>query len=91
MHKRKEFTGVVLSSKMQKTCIVKVMRVAKHPKYKRIIRKFNKFKVHDEKSLAKAGDLVCIQEARPLSKDKYFRLKAVLKPAAQTAVLKEGI
>lgn len=79
MGKRKEFKGIVISDKMQKTIIVRIMHLKKHPKYGRIIRKYNKFKVHDEKNIAKIGDIVRIQETRPLSKDKRFRLIEVIK------------
>lgn len=81
MGKRKEFTGTVISDKMQKTIIVRITRMAKHPKYKRIIKRYSKFKVHDEKNIAKVGDMVWIQETRPLSKDKRFRIIEVLKKA----------
>lgn len=81
MGKRKEYTGRVISDKMRKTVMVKVGRLAKHPKYSRIIRKYNKFKVHDEKGEAKVDDLVRIEECRPISKDKHFRLIEVVKKA----------
>jgi small subunit ribosomal protein S17 len=79
MHKRREFIGEVVSDKMAKTIVVRVMRMAKHPKYGRIIRKYNKFKAHDEKGIAKSGDTVRIAETRPLSRDKRFRLIGVVK------------
>ena len=91
MGKRKEFVGIVTSDKMQKTVIVRTARLAKHPKYKRIIRRFNKFKAHDEKGVAKLGDVVRIQETRPLSKDKRFRLIEVIKRAATCADIKEDL
>ncbi|MBI4972538.1 MAG: 30S ribosomal protein S17 [Candidatus Omnitrophica bacterium] len=92
MGRRKEFIGTVISDRMQKTIIVKISFSAKHPKYGRIIRKFNKFKVHDEKNLAKIGDTVKIEETRPLSKDKRFRLLAVIKKAAAAHLeLKEEV
>lgn len=78
MGKRKEFIGTVISDRMQKTRIVKVMRLSKHPKYGRIIKKYNKFKVHDEKNVSGIGDSVLIRETRPLSKDKRFRLVKVM-------------
>jgi small subunit ribosomal protein S17 len=78
MGKRKEFIGTVISDKMAKTVIVRIMRLAKHSKYGRIIKRYNKFKVHDEKNTAKIGDIVRIQETRPMSKDKRFRLIEVL-------------
>lgn len=86
MGNRKEFQGVVHSDKMQKTIIVRVMRMSKHPKYKRIIKGFNKFKVHDEKNEAKLGDLVRIQETRPLSKDKRFKLIGIVKKSASAHI-----
>lgn len=81
MGKRKEFIGTVVSDKMQKTIIVKIMQIIKHPKYGRNIKQDNKFKVHDEKRIAKAGDTVKIEETRPLSKEKHFRLIEVIKKA----------
>lgn len=79
MGKRKEFIGVVISDKMHKTIIVRIMQMKRHAKYGRIIKKYTKFKVHDEKNTAKVGDTVRIQETRPLSKDKRFRLVEVIK------------
>ena len=81
MGKRKEFIGVVVSDKMQKTVVVKVARISKHSKYSRIMRTFNKFKSHDEKGIAKIGDTVRIEETRPISKDKRFRVLEVVKKA----------
>lgn len=89
MGKRKEFTGTVISDKMQKTIIVRVTRMSKHPKYGRIIKKYNKFKVHDEKNTAKIGDIVRIEETRPLSKDKRFRLIEILKKGHISVEIKE--
>ncbi len=92
MGKRKEFTGTVISDKMQKTVIVRIMRLSKHPKYGRIVKRYNKFKAHDEKNIAKLGDTVRIVETRPLSKDKRFRVVSVLKKAkAPHLDLKEEI
>ncbi len=81
MGKRKQYIGAVISDKMQKTIVVRISRMAKHPKYGRIVKKYNKFKVHDEKGIAKLDDLVRIEETRPLSKDKHFRLVEVIKKA----------
>jgi small subunit ribosomal protein S17 len=79
MGKRKEFIGTVISDKMRKTIIVRTTRISKHPKYGRMIKRYNKFKAHDEKNTAKIGDTVRIQESRPLSKDKRFRLVEIIK------------
>lgn len=84
--KRKERIGIVVSDKMNKTIIVRVSRTTRHPQYNRVIKRFNKFKVHDEKNIAKVGDLVKIQECRPLSKDKYFKLIAVIKKAEEVKI-----
>lgn len=79
MGKRKEFVGTVISDKMQKTIVVRIKRLAKHPKYGRIVRRYAKFKVHDEKRQGHTGDTVRIQETRPLSREKHFRLLEVIK------------
>ena len=81
MHKRKIFTGTVISDKMQKTVIVRIVILSKHPKYGRIQKRYNKFKAHDEKAIAKAGDIVRIEETRPLSKDKHFRVTEIIRKA----------
>jgi len=81
MGKRKEFTGTVVSDKMQKTIVVRVKQMSKHPKYGRVERSYNKFKAHDESGVAKLGDTVRIEETRPLSKDKHFRVLEVVKKA----------
>jgi|EPASupsiteSAE347_1022098.scaffolds.fasta_scaffold01111_22 small subunit ribosomal protein S17 len=85
MGKRKEFIGTVISNKMQKTVVVRVMRISKHSKYSRIAKIFNKFKAHDEKGIAKFGDTVKIEETRPLSKDKHFRVTEVIKKVSEAA------
>lgn len=77
--KRKEIFGIVTSNRMQKTIIVKVGRLFKHPKYTKMIKRISKFKAHDEKNEAKVGDRVLIAETRPISKDKRWRLVKVIK------------
>lgn len=89
MGRKKQYTGTVVSDKMQKTVIVRIANTSKHPKYGRIIRSHNKFKVHDEKGAAKTGDIVQIEETRPLSKDKHFRLLKIVKQAQTVAEIKE--
>jgi small subunit ribosomal protein S17 len=76
---RKERTGEVLVSKMQKTIVVRVERRVPHPKFKKIVRVHKKFYAHDEKNEAKAGDRVLIRETRPMSKLKRWELVSVLK------------
>ena len=70
----KKLKGVVVSDSMDKTVVVLVSRHVKHPKYKKYIIKSKKFKVHDEKNEYKKGDKVIIQECRPISKDKHWRV-----------------
>ena len=90
MGRRKILEGVVVSDKMQKTVVVKTVRVSKHPKYLRIMKSSNKFKAHDELGVAKMGDIVRIEETRPISKDKRFRVVSVVKKAEVLhVVLKE--
>ncbi|MDD5618407.1 MAG: 30S ribosomal protein S17 [Candidatus Omnitrophica bacterium] len=79
--KRKEDVGIVVSDKAQKTIVVRVERFARHAKYSKTIKSFNKFKAHDEKNEAKTGDRVLIEETRPISKDKRWRLVKILNKA----------
>lgn len=75
----KERLGVVINNKSSKVIMVRIDRTAKHSKYKRTIRMSTKVMVHDEKNEAKLNDRVRIQETRPLSKNKRWRLVEVLK------------
>ena len=75
---RKQRVGEVISNKMAKTIVVEVTRRVAHPLYKRIVSKRKKFYAHDEKSEAKVGDRVRIEETRPLSKIKRWRLMEVV-------------
>ena len=76
--KRKERLGEVISNKMTKTIIVRVERRFPHRRYKKVVTGYKKFYAHDEKSEAKVGDRVRIQETRPLSKMKRWRLMEVV-------------
>ncbi|MFN7684947.1 MAG: 30S ribosomal protein S17 [Oligoflexia bacterium] len=84
---RKEVVGTVVSDKMQKTIVVKVDRRVRHPLYKKYVTRSRRFKAHDEQNTAKAGDLVRIIESRPLSRDKRWALKEIVRRAAQTLEL----
>ena len=75
---RKERIGEVISNKMAKTIIVRVERRFPHPRFKKVITGYKKFYAHDEKSEAKVGDRVRIEETRPLSKTKRWRLVEVV-------------
>jgi small subunit ribosomal protein S17 len=82
---RKERVGEVISSKMAKTIVVRVERRFPHPQYRKVVTAYNKFYAHDEKSEAKPGDRVRIQETRPLSKLKRWRLVEVIERGEQIA------
>ncbi len=70
--------GEVVSDKMEKTVVVKIVRTLKHPVYGKVIRRYSKFKVHDENGIAKIGDHIEVAECRPLSKTKHMTLVRVL-------------
>ncbi len=75
---RQQKVGVVTSTKMQKTIVVKVTRLVQHPMYQRVVRVSKKFYAHDEQGEARPGDTVRIVETRPLSKLKRWRLAEVV-------------
>ncbi len=78
---RQERRGVVVSSAMDKTIVVKVDRVKAHPRYKKVVRRSVKFKAHDPENRANVGDVVLIEETRPLSKTKNWRLLEIVEAA----------
>jgi len=71
---KKKLQGIVISDKMQKTVVVEVERIKEHPKYKRRFKVHKKYKVHDEKGEFHAGDKVVIEETKPMSKDKNWKV-----------------
>ena len=75
---KKTMTGVVVSNKMDKTVVIKVERRFSHPVFKKVVKTTKKYKVHDEKNECLEGDLVRIQETRPLSKEKRWRLLSII-------------
>lgn len=79
---RKERVGEVVSSKMNKTIVVRVQRRFAHPVYRKVVTAYSKFYAHDEKNEAKAGDQVRIEETRPVSRTKRWRLVEVVDRAA---------
>jgi small subunit ribosomal protein S17 len=82
-NKRKTKVGRVVSDKMDKTIVVSVERLARHPLYKRVIRLTTKFKAHDELNDAHTGDTVIIEESRPLSATKRWKLVNVVQRAGE--------
>jgi len=71
---KKKLTGKIISNKMQKTVVVEVERIKEHKKYKRRYQVHKKYKAHSEKGDYKIGDKVIIEECRPISKDKKWRV-----------------
>ena len=84
--KRKTKVGRVVSDKMDKTIVVSVERLARHRLYKRVIRLTTKFKAHDETNDARIGDTVLIEESRPLSATKRWRLVSVVQRGGDHAL-----
>jgi small subunit ribosomal protein S17 len=79
--RRKVRTGTVVSDRMEKTVVVSIERLVKHPTYGRYIRRRQKFKVHDEKNECRIGDVIRFTETRPLSKDKRWRFMGFVERA----------
>ncbi len=82
---RRALTGVVTSDKMEKTIVVEVVRVTRHPLYGKVIKTHKKYKAHDENNSARIGDTVRIRECRPMSKDKTFFVEEILNKVVQVA------
>ena len=80
---RKTKVGRVVSDKMDKTIVVSVERLSRHPLYKRVVRLTTKFKAHDERNEARIGDTVRIEESRPLSATKRWRLVEIVQRASR--------
>ena len=76
---KRKLKGIVVSDKMQKTVVVRVTRLKFHSKYKKYYRVSKKFKAHDEKNQCRVGDKVIIEETRPLSKEKRWKVVAIIK------------
>ena len=79
---KKTREGVVVSDKMTKTRVVLIERVYRHPRYERVVQRSKKLKAHDETNASKVGDRVLIEETRPLSKEKRWRIRQVLEQSA---------
>ncbi len=74
--KKKSFTGVVTSTAMKDTAVVTVSRYFKHPRYGKYVKAEKRYKAHDEGNSKQVGDKVVIEETKPISKDKRFRVTA---------------
>jgi small subunit ribosomal protein S17 len=80
--RKRKLVGIVVSNKMEKTIVVQVDRLVKHPLYKKVLKKKSKFFAHDHENTCNIGDIVSIMECRPLSKHKRWRMIEILKKAA---------
>lgn len=88
--RRKELIGQVVSNRMNKTIVVQVVRKRSHPLYIRVISKAKKFYAHDEKNEAHIGDVVKLEETRPLSKLKRWKLKEIVRKTALVPEIATG-
>ena len=79
---RKTREGIVVSDRMQKTRVVRIERVFRHPRYQRVITRSKKLKAHDEANASRVGDRVLIEEIRPISRDKRWRIREILNRAS---------
>ena len=82
MSETKTKEGVVVSDKMTKTRVVRIERVYRHPRYERVITRSKRLKAHDETNATRVGDRVLIEETRPMSKEKRWRIRQVLSRAS---------
>ncbi len=82
MAETKTREGVVVSDKMTKTRVVLIERVYRHPRYERVVRRTKRLKAHDETNASKTGDRVLIEETRPISKEKRWRIREILARAS---------
>src|SRR5437667_9596980 len=89
--RRKEVIGNVVSNRMNKTIVVQVIRRKSHPLYLRVVSKPKKFYAHDEKNEAHIGDVVRLEETRPLSKLKRWRLKEIVRKTALVPEVVAGV
>jgi len=89
--RRKELIGSVVSNRMHKTIVVQVIRRRSHPLYSRVVSKAKKFYAHDEKNEAHIGDVVRLEETRPLSKLKRWRLKEIVRKTALVPEVVTGV
>jgi small subunit ribosomal protein S17 len=78
---KRTIKGIVMSNKMDKTIVVRAERLVKHPTFHKFMRRYVKYKAHDETNSCQIGDKVLIVESRPLSKEKRWRMRSILERA----------
>ena len=76
---RKRLVGSVVSDKMDKTVVVRVERLVRHPRYGKVLRRVKKYKAHDEENDCRVGDMVCIVESRPMSREKRWVVEEIVR------------
>ena len=76
--KRKQLVGKVVSNKMDKTVVIVIEQMKMHPVYKKSVKRSRKIKSHDENNVCSIGDIVKVEETRPISKDKRYRLVEIV-------------
>jgi small subunit ribosomal protein S17 len=87
---RKRLVGSVVSDKMDKTVVVRVERLARHPRYGKVLRRVKKYKAHDDGNVCRVGDVVRIVESRPLSREKRWVVEEVLERFGVQAATEVG-
>ena len=86
---RRKMTGVVVKDKMDKTVVIEVEKFLKHPKYHKYLKRKKRYKAHDDKSQCNVGDRVIIVESRPLSKEKRWLVKEIIKKEEPVLIKEE--
>jgi len=89
--KKKRLVGRVLSDKMDKTVVVQVERLMRHPRYGKVLRRMKKYKAHDERNICRVDDTVRIVESRPLSREKRWRVEEILSTSEAVEVAPEVV
>jgi len=87
---KKRFVGSVVSDKMDKTVVVRVERLVRHPRYGKVLRRTKKYKVHDEENACRVGDIVRIVESRPLSREKRWIVEEIVRRSGIEAAAEVG-
>jgi small subunit ribosomal protein S17 len=88
--RKKRLVGSVISDKMEKTVVVRVERLVRHPRYGKVLRRVKKYKAHDEGNACRVGDVVRIVESRPLSREKRWAVEEIVRPVEAGAAAEVG-
>jgi small subunit ribosomal protein S17 len=88
--RKKRLVGSVISDKMEKTVVVRVERLVRHPRYGKVLRRVKKYKAHDEGNACRVGDVVRIVESRPLSREKRWAVEEIVRRVEAGAAAEVG-